>query len=78
MFQRKPKDPTDRLFQRRVKRFALPDLRLLGIALGVGLLALLVIAAIFVQMYAVYSCGWSQTLLYGKNIGWAWLTGYCG
>lgn len=38
---------------------------------------LLIVSLIGFQIYASYQCGWGNTLLYGKNVGWAYITGYC-
>lgn len=44
------------------------------IIISLGILAVIGTAA--VSIYSMYECGWSS-FLYGKNVFWAWMWGYC-
>jgi hypothetical protein len=42
------------------------------------LIAMIIIAAFVVQGLAFYNCGWSSYLVFGRQLNWAYLSGYCG
>ena len=31
----------------------------------------------YVVINSMIDCSWSDWLMYGRNLGWAWMTGYC-
>lgn len=45
----------------------------------IGVLALVVLSGfgIYFQAQASYHCGFKKSMLYGKNVTWAYVMGYC-